>query len=57
MDYNEVTYNINNFYLGSKSYNNLGIITKVLKDGSNYLISEVRDENNLVVSQQIINKN
>ncbi len=56
MDYNEVTYNINNFYLGSKSYNNLGITTKVLKDGSNYLISEVRDENNLVVSQQIINK-
>ena len=56
MEYNEVTYNINNFYLGSKSYNNLGITTKVLKDGSNYLISEVRDENNLVVSQQIINK-
>lgn len=56
MDYNEVTYNINNFYLGSKSYNNLGITTKVLKVGSNYLISEVRDENNLVVSQQIINK-
>ena len=24
MEYNEVTYNINNFYLGSKSYNNLG---------------------------------
>lgn len=56
MEYNEVTYNINNFYLGSKSYNNLGITTKVLKDGSNYLISEVRDENNLVVSQQIISK-
>ncbi|MBR4970771.1 MAG: hypothetical protein IKY58_03255, partial [Paludibacteraceae bacterium] len=53
--YNDNLCDISNFYLGNRRYTERGVFTSIIKDDTNnFLVCEVIDANNMVVSSQVI---